>query len=272
MNSSKDPYSFLDFFLAHGYHLIRSFHQKDQYMERLNHIQRIFTFQHPHTEKKIQLITVDYHNLLEYISDQFDLSVCMTWWNGEEDIFETLYPMLTDRKQMFVRQSFISHIDTESSEARIQKYIQRGFEIVNEPPPCLYEGDPRLEQYIIKLNISAFDVWQYDDVICSDHLKESLWNILMRVGENWYSFERKALSEYMEEHRCFDPHIGSWYDTPHRQTISHDSLSALYYRDFCIFRLIDPFSFDCNGVSKTVYTVEAYSVSDWDRGIPTHVY
>ncbi len=269
---SKDIQPFLDHFLGHGYHLVRLWKQQDQYLERLNHIQRVFTFQHPRLNKKIQLITVDYPNLLDYIADQFDLSVCMTWWNGQEEVFETMYPMLTDRMEMFVRRSFLSAIDGGRGQERIQKYVQRGFTVVPEPPPYSNEADHRAESELERLDMKAFDVWAYEEVEGKEHLRGSLWNILLQVGENWYSFERNALSGYMEEHRVFHPELGPWYDTPYRQTVNHEALSALCYMDFSIYRLIHPFVFDFQGVSKTVYTVEAYNLRDWNRGVVTHVF
>ena len=272
VNDANQTHVFLEYFLERGYHLVRLFRQNDQYMERLNHIQRIFTFEHPQLHKKIQLILVDYSNLLDYIVQQFDLSICMTWWNGLENTFETLYPALTDRKQMFIQRSFLSNIDQRRAEERIQKYVQRGFEVVSEPPVCVYEGDARSEEELSKLSLRAFDVWQYDEVDGREHLEQSRWNILIRVGENWYSFERKALGKYMEEHTHFHPRLGSWYDTPYRHTLSHDALFAIYFMDFSIYRLVDPFVIEMNGASRTIYTMEAYSVADWNRGVPSHVY
>jgi hypothetical protein len=269
---SKDIQPFLEYFLGCGYHLVRLWKQQDHYLERLNHIRRIFTFQHTGLEKKIQMITVDYPNLLNYIEDQFDLSACMTWWNGEEEVFETMYPMLTDRREMFVRRSFLSAIDGGRGEERIQKYVQRGFTVVPEPPPCVNEGDPRMDEELEHLNMKAFDVWAYEEVEGKEHLRSSLWNILLQVGENWYSFDRNALGGYMEDHHTFHPELGPWYDTPYRQTVNHEALSALYYMDYSVYRLIHPFVFDFQGVSKTVYTVEAYNVRDWNRGVATHVF
>jgi hypothetical protein len=269
---SIDIQPFLDCFLGRGYHLVRLWKQQDHYLERLNHIRRIFTFQHTGLEKKIQLISVDYPNLLDYIAGQFDLSACMTWWNGEEEVFETLYPMLTDRREMFVQRSFLSAIDGGRGEERLQKYLQRGFRVVPEPPPYMNENDPRAVEELERLEMKAFDVWAYEEVEGKEHLRSSLWNILLQVGENWYSFERNALCGYMEDHRVFHPELGAWYDTPYRQTVNHEALSSLYYMDYSIYRLIHPFVRDFQGVSKTVYTVEAFNLRDWNRGVVTRVF
>lgn len=272
MSHTKDTYTFLDFFLANGYHLIRSFRQQDHYAHHLPQIERIFTFLHPIRQTQIQLITVRRDNLLDYMVEQFDLSACMTWWNGRENVFETMYPAFTDQKQMFVHQILLSGVGSRRLEERIQKYVQRGFEIVAEPPPSLYEADRRREEDMKTLDITAFDVWEYEEVNGRTHLQESHWNILLQVGENWYAFERMALTNYMEDHRHFHLQHGAWYDTPYRQTLTHDAMTALYYTDFSIYRLIDPTPLEINGVSRSVYTMEAYSVADWIRGIPTHTY
>jgi len=272
MNSSQPTRPLSDYFLLHGYHLTRRFDQPDHYVRALNKIVCVTTFHNIELDKKIQLITIDHPNLLEYIAEQFDLSACMTWWNGIENVFETLYPSLTARKQMFVRRSFISNIDQGRFQERLQKYIQRGFEVVQEPPPFINESDPRSDSDLSELHIQAFDVWQYEEIDGIQHLKDSPWNILLRVGENWYSFERKAIGKYLEDHRLFHPQLGSWYETPYRQAIPHSGLSSFYYSDFSIYRLVDPFVLEMNHASRTVYSIEAYSIADWIRGSPTQVY
>lgn len=251
------------------YEVARDWVEQDVYAERMTRIQQVITLQRG--DKKIQLIVVDadcVESLKEYVVNRFDLSVCMTWWCPETGVFETIYPVLTRQKKMFVRcQSGISQGNAVREEERIQKYRERGFEVVEEPPPFYRVPDSRLISDMVPWeDIRAFDVWAYEEVDATEHLFASPWNILVGCGGSWWAFDRRALIVYMEGRRCVDD-TGVYYDTPYRQTVVHEAWDLLAYSDYSIYRLVDGVERMIRNEPKTVYAMEAYSVEGWRLGV-----
>ena len=103
-----------------------SFNEVDNYC-CVHGIDHIVSFR-DENDKKIQVIVVKSDNIKEYVSKNFDLSVCISWWNVKEDTFETLVPELTKKKEMYMNTPLTKKLLT-----RIEKYKQRGFTIVNKP-------------------------------------------------------------------------------------------------------------------------------------------
>jgi hypothetical protein len=241
--------------------------EEDLYTEHVTRIQRIVTFQQDN--KKVQLIIVGADNLKDYVANQFDLSVCMTWWCPESGGFETVYPALTRQKKMFIRrQGRISQGNLVRETERIQKYVERGFVVVEEPPPFCYSPDTREEEDIaVWEGLQAFDVWLYEEVNARQHLRHSDWNILVGCGPSWWAFDRRTLIAYMEERRTVDDEKGIFYDTPYRQTVIHEGWDILAYSDYSVYRLVDGQEKVICGGQKTVYAVEAYSAEGWRLGV-----
>jgi hypothetical protein len=259
-------------FLIHsGYHVTHNHVEQDQYMESLNRIQQVLTFQRE--AKKIQIIVLGLEGsepIQHYVANYFDLSVCMTWWCHESERFYTIYPALTLQKKMFVR----SHGEVLAlhgggrSEQRIQKYVDRGFVRVDAPPPFCVKPDERARMDVaVWEGVKAFDVWEYEEVDAADHLCQSEWKILLGCGDSWWAFDRKALITYMEGRRMINDEVGTVYDTPYRQTVTHEGWDLLAYSDYSVYRLVDGQEHMVHGAPKTVYAMEAYSVEGWRRGI-----
>ena len=103
-----------------------SFNEVDNYC-CVHGIDHIVSFR-DENDKKIQIIVVKSDNIKEYVSKNFDLSGCISWWNVKKDTFETLVPELTKKKEMYVNTPLTKKLLT-----RIEKYKQRGFTIVNKP-------------------------------------------------------------------------------------------------------------------------------------------
>lgn len=255
-----------NFLVRSGYHMERDWVEEDHYMEYVTLIQRVMTFQRE--DKKIQLIVVDTEDLKKYMATRFDLSVCMTWWCVEQERFETIYPVLTRQKKMFIRRRIgISHWNLLRETERIQKYRERGFEVVEEPPPFYYLPDTRENVDVTPWKgVQVFDVWAYEEVDAADHLLGSDWNILVGCGSSWWAFDRRPLITYMEGRRVIDE-IGIFYDTPYRQTVIHEAWDILAYSDYSIYRLVDGVEQTIGGTSKTVYVMEVYSTEGWRLGV-----
>ena len=254
-----------NFLLRSGYQVTENFRQLDQYQEYIDCIQRVLTFERD--GKKVQLIVVCVTDLKEYVANHFDFSACMTWWSITSERFETIYPVLTRGKKMFIRGRSISQGDVARAEQRLEKYRSRGFELVEEPPPYYYVPDERLEVDIaVWEGVRAFDVWQYEEVGVADHLRRSEWNIVVGCGSSWGAYNRRSLIRYMEEHRTITD-MGVLYDTPYRQTVVHEAWDLLAYSDYSVYRLVEGVEQTINDVPKTIYAMEAYSVEGWRLGV-----
>lgn len=91
--------------------------------------------------KYIQIIGVDYIRLTQYILDVFDLSICITWWDGCKGVFETLDPERTRRKEMYIMGGSLENPDVNLN-LRVDLYVTRGFTLVNLPRPIINTRTP----------------------------------------------------------------------------------------------------------------------------------
>jgi hypothetical protein len=254
------------FLRTSNYQVVRDWTEQEAYMEQMTLLQQVVTLQRE--DKKIQLIVVDTDDLKEYIVKRFDLSICMTWWCPESGTFETFHPVLTRQKKMFIRRKGgISQGNVVREMERIQKYRERGFEVVEEPPPFSYLPDTRaMADVAVWEGIRAFDVWSYEEVEATEHLLGSDWNILVGCGTSWWAFDRRALITYMEGRRVADE-TGIYFDTPYRQTVVYEAWDILAYSDYSIYRLVDSAERVIRGDPKTVYSMEVYSTEGWRLGV-----
>jgi hypothetical protein len=243
------------FLIQQGYDLTTKFEPKNnEDYDQLHHITHILSF--VKEGKEIQIIMVDYHNLNIYIHLYFDLSVCMTWWNPVENSFKTSIPQSTRRKVMH----FHPHMEMdERSDARIQKYIDRGFTLAEEVPcHALVEQDPRLSVGLLS-ETTAFDVIAYEDVNAAEFLRKSSYHILLQMGEQLHAFHRNTLCEYLEAHKMHLEPVGYVVDTPHKLSLMSDSLSVFPYSDYSVFILVHAYDFQ----GKSIYSVRCYTLDGW---------
>lgn len=256
---------FTDLFLQNHYYVVSKSGPLSESYEPLHSITRIYEFIN-RDGKKIQLILLREKNLHQYIRSQFDLSICMSWWNSRENIFETMYYKDTLKKHMFVHPDALS---TDRELARIQKYKDRGFHLRPFPPLYGVIADPRDDVSFFG-DQTAFDTINYEEVRCSEFLAESDWNILLRIGQQFQAYERQALCHYLREHHSDVHDLGTVYETPHKQSLPHGSLDVLSHSDFSIFELISeytlrstlyPFS------DKSIHSIKCYTVEGWKEGI-----
>ena len=99
------------------------------YCKSLESIDRVVTFANS-DKKLIQIIVVKSDDMKEYIKTNFDLSVCITWWDAETNTFQTMMPEVTKRYEMCVMRYNIPFLKLN---ARIEKYRTRGFKVVDKP-------------------------------------------------------------------------------------------------------------------------------------------
>jgi hypothetical protein len=243
------------FLIQQGYDLTTKFEPKNnEDYDQLHNIVTILSF--IKQGKEIQLIMVNHPSLIIYIHLHFDLSICMTWWDAAENSFKTSIPQSTRRKEMH----FHPHMEIdERGQARIQKYIDRGFTLAEEVPcHALVEQDPRLSVGLLS-ELTAFDVIAYEDVNAAEFLRQSSYHILLQMGEQLHAFHRNTLCEYLESHKTHLHPVGDIMETPHKLSLMSDVVSVFPYSDYSVFGLVHAYDFQ----GKSIYSVRCYTLDGW---------
>lgn len=89
-------------------------------------------------------------------------------------------------------------------------------------------------------NVPTYDILSLEDVSLSDFMVKSPDNIVLKVGSQFYAFDRRVLIDYMCSKRVFlNDRIGYIFETPHRQYLSSVKMSLLYCDVFRIYELYD---------------------------------
>ena len=266
------------FLTYYGYKIVKNTNVSTYYNDI--DILDIVSFEN-HTHKKIQLIHVNTSYLFEYIAQNFDISACVTWWNPLKNYFSTLHPVQTLQKQMFVSNTLLQHeyaFNTLKNHARINKYLSRGFTLHDPPttPYMLLKNDLRyaLFQENPLENLSAFDIWAYEDVSCTTFLLNSMYHIIIKVGEQLYAFHRLNLHKYMTEHYNYIPNLGYVYKTPHNQSVTINAMNCILYSDYSIYELHSAYTVspaNSNNTEISLYTMKCYSIQHWINNTPTAI-
>jgi hypothetical protein len=232
-----------------------------------NGVKRVISFNNRVINKKIQIIVVETFNITVYVATFFDLSVCATWFNHKTHLFETLDPAHTLRKEMYELPScIVSGVRGRAvRENRIQKYIDRGFRIICEPCPFIYEADDRTDLDNDKFNdIAVYNIFTLDEVPIRSFLRGHAWNIVLKAGEQYYGFNRGELVKYMKTKktyvRCIDDEV---YETPFNHCITTEALKYLEYADYTVYELDSTITVTVNGVVKSLFHLVCYSVKQW---------
>jgi len=250
------------FLLQHGYNISPSKNNENIQYANLQQIRQIFTFIHP-MGKQIQVILLAVSHLLDYISNYFDLSICISWWDPITNTCDTLYPETTLEREVFV----IPKEDPWPLKtcSRIEKYMNRGFTLRETFFVC--QKDPRTllndESCVLK-GVKAFDMWTLEDVDAIEFLKASSYHILLKAGNQFHAFHRKNLCTFMHTRNIYLPNIGEVYDTPHNQTIIEDAMKVLPYTDYTIYELVPEFTVPHHSIQKSLYTMKCYTVEGWN--------
>ena len=257
---------FTNFLISQNYELTQVSNTE---LYSIPHIQRILHFQND-TNHIVQIILVRDPNLLAYIVDYFDLSICITWWNAQLNTFESKYPPLTLENIMFYN-CFPSD-DCSRFYKRIEKYKGRGFTMIEPPPPYHYSFDLRRElknnDHSLH-NIQAYDIWTLDDISCSSFLNLSYSNIIIKIQSQFQAFDRNNLLDFMKTKHTFIPYIGDLYNTPTNQTITKQALDILTYADYSIFELCSEYTTTITpSNTKTIYSMKCYTIAEWINKAP----
>ena len=246
---------YTDMLVSQGFHCISRFSPPQEEDEDIHHITRIHTFRK--NDKDVQLIFLDQSDIWEYMLRNFDLSICMTWWNAAENTFETMWPEETRNKVMYY---YPTRLMTVRETERLDKYKARGFSEAEMPCPFLGSCDRKVGVDAFR-GVSAFDIFAYEDVDAAEHLKSS-YHLLLRVGSSFYAFHRETLAEYLHGHKVNHPTLGWLHDTPHKQTVLAETLTYLPFSDYSVVELMPEYVVG----EKTIHRVNFYTVEGWNTG------
>ena len=111
--------------------------------------------------------------------------------------------------------------------------------------------------------ISAYDMMTLEDIPLSDFLLRSPSNIVIKVREQYYAFDRKMLVDYMVGKRVF---VSDWveiFETPYRQYLSGANMNLIRSDVFRIYELCDESSVPFRGGMVSIYDVKAFTVKMW---------
>ncbi len=215
-------------------------------------------------DKVIKLICVNTTNILDYISANVDLSICASWWDDKYNRFVTLNRDRVLRRQMYL-------LDNKN-DARLEKYIQRGFNLTDKP--CVYKHfkDPRdIVQSSILNEINAFDIFTFDDVCATEFLQSSDWNILVKCADKFYAFHRNTLVSYLNSKLVYaNKLLGNITDTPFNQSICEEFIKEFLYADYSVYELIYKYTITLDGIPKSIYGLNCYLLNDWGNNNVTY--
>ncbi len=241
--------------------------EPNTYSESLNMIQKVTSFTNP-AGKEIQVIVINSYNLIDHISKDFDISACISWYDVSSNTFKTFDPDSTKRKEMyFMRVSENDEIH-EKNKMRVQKYAMRGFKLIDKPCPFIDARDPRDLLSDKKLDgIEVTDIFTLDESTMREYLQKTAWNIIIKAGETYYGFNRKALMDYLNTKPVNIYRIGKFYMTPFNQCITLEAFNKLRYADYSIYELKSAYSVPSyGGRIQSLFHLHCYSLKQWIDG------
>ena len=218
--------------------------------------------------KEIQIIVIDNYDLVTHIFKEFDISACITWYDTTSNTFKTFDPDATKRKEMYLWRVVDEEKIHEKNKVRLEKYISRGFKLIEKPCPFVDGRDPRDQLSHKKFEgIDVMDIFTLDEMPITDYLQKSPWNIVLKAGEAYYGFERKALMDYMKNKESNIGRIGKVYETPFNQCITLEGYQQLRYADYSIYELKSAYSVPTyGGRVKSLFHLGCYSINEWIAG------
>jgi antitoxin component YwqK of YwqJK toxin-antitoxin module len=205
--------------------------------------------------KKIQFVFVDMHPE-DFIKETFDLSVCMTWYNPKTQTIKTYDEYYTKDMKMYINYEKEIKDLHPKNQARIEKYIARGFELIPKPLPILKTRDERI--FTKDFKIEANDVIYLGDVNICDYLEESKKNIILKVSKSYYAYNRDDLVREFERCRVRDYTL-----TPMKQAIPITYIDHFKYDDYSIYD-IKITTFKSSDKKHTIHNVRPMTVKQFE--------
>jgi hypothetical protein len=239
----------------------------DTYYSTIKRIQKVTSFTNK-DNMEIQVIVIDTYDIVNHITAEFDISACVSWYDSNDNRFMTLNPYTTKRKEMYYLHSETDEKRLAKTLVRAVKYGDRGFKLIDKPCPFIDMRDTRDQLSHKKFdNIEAMDIFTLDEMPIRDYLQKSEWNIVLKAGETYYAFERRALMDYMKKKATNIGRIGQVCETPFNQCITLEGYHQLTYADYSIYELKHAYSVPTyGGRVKSLFNLGCYSINDWIAG------
>lgn len=206
-------------------------------------------------DKRIQFIFISM-DPINFIKHTFDLSVCMTWYDPMSQIIKTFDEFYTKKMKMYINYDKEFKDLHPKNQARVEKYISRGFELIPKPLPVLKEKDERI--FTKNFKVEANDVILLGDVNICDYLKESNKNIILKVSRSYYAYNRDELIRELNKFKTL-----TYTLTPLKQAICISSIKDFEYDDYSIYDL-KLSKTKTNDNKHTFHTVKPMSVKKYE--------
>ena len=210
--------------------------------------------------KRIQFIFINM-NPIYFIKHTFDLSVCMTWYEPKSQTIETLDEYYTKQMKMYINYDKNFEDLHPKNKARIEKYIARGFTLIPKPLPMLKNRDERV--FTKDFKIEANDVICLGDVNICEYLKESSKNIILKVAQSYYAYNRDELVKELEKFITRNYTLTPLKQAISINNISINNISIFKYDDYSIYNLRIT-NVKTNDNKHTLHSVKPMSVKEFE--------
>ena len=137
--------------------------------------------------------------------------------------------------------------------------MQKGILITDKDAVVGTEGVPEdLQDYS---NTPVYDMMTLEDISLADCIGKSPSSIVLKVKEQYCTFDRKVLIDYMVSKKVFvNDWIGYIFETPYRQYISSVDMSLMFYNETRIYELIDERRVPFKDGMVSIYSIMPYMV------------
>ena len=217
-------------------------------------------------QHNVRIKVVYCEDVVQHILRYGKLSANMSWWRPASRIYigwaMTTNGPAAKRKEMYLVDPIS---DIGNTDKLIQEYAAYGFKIVELP--CLIDKkrDLRTEIESDKFkNIEAFNIFTLEDIPLQDFLRASEYNIVLKTGERYYAFDRRALMTYMKTKEItVNSYVGKVYETPLNQCIPLLAFEQFAYADYSIYELRPAYSVEVGTGLKSLFHFHCYSLERW---------
>lgn len=117
------------------------------------------------------------------------------------------------------------------------------------------------DDYIDYSNTQIYDMLSLEDISLSEFIAKSIDNIVIKIGEQFYAFDRKVFIDYMKSKRVWlNDCIGYIFETPYRQFISSGEMALVSSNVYRIYELYDESRMAFRDGMVSLYDIKPYAV------------
>ena len=117
------------------------------------------------------------------------------------------------------------------------------------------------DHHIDYSNIQIYDMMSLEDILLSEFIAKSADNIVIKIGEQFYAFDRKVLIDYMNSKQVWlNDCIGYIFETPYRQYISSVDMALLSCNVYRLYELFDESRVSFRNGLVSLYDINPYGL------------